>query len=175
MLSKSFDVLTPLSKLHRISRSILNRTNFTSEPGLWIALANNGVQGYVDGAVVEVGNADASTVYELCLNYSQPADVINATGIGAYESNDTKVGRITTISESGVRLYVGDGLINPDTSIGGLAIGDKLVVSADGDSHDGKIRKATAPGDYVAVVKVTGIDGNSIEVQTIEPATITVT
>jgi hypothetical protein len=176
MLSKNFDVLTPLSKLHRISRTILNRGSFTTEPGIWVALASATAPKYVEGSVVEVGNSDATKVYELSMNYSAPADDINPTGVGAYESNDAKVGRITTLSEPGVRLIMGDGLLTAATSIAGLSIGDKLVVSALGDDDDGKLMPVpTAAGDYVQVVKVTGISGTTIEVQTIEPLVVTVT
>ena len=186
MLSKSFDVLTPLSKLHRISRSIYDKESFEAMPGIWVALVDKSVTTprYVEGGVVNTSHSNATSVYELCLNFAKPSTLIGDTGIGAYEANDTKVGRITTLSEPGVRLYVGDGLI-AEGSTASLTIGQKLHIYSDAMYSSGDADKngmltgvapdATGTHSTVKVVKVTGDAPDHVEVQTIEAETEEVT
>lgn len=137
MLSTDFEVLTPLSKTHRISRQIADVDTFEATPGTWVELNDKGQ------VVVATGTAGA--VVELCLSRAIPA----SSDLYNYEANDTKVGRVSTIADPGVRVLVGKGLIT-----GAVATGANLKVVAEGKWEvdvAGTAGVVTATGDLVEI------------------------
>ncbi len=173
MLSENIDILTPLSKVHRVSRPILDRTNFTVEAGQWVALAAKTAPNYVSGAVVKASAGTSAKVYELVLNGSRASNIVGATGLGAYESSDTKVGRITTLMEPGVRVTCGLDLLTV-TATASINVGDNLTVSVAASTAGLLSPIPTDAGDYEAVAVVTGVTGTEIEYRMVPQFTIKV-
>ena len=165
MLSRNFDILTPMSKVHRISRTIWKRQTFGAEPGMWVALVKDVASGYVPGSVTKVDDTNASNVFALCINYCIPAD----QPISTYEANDTKIGRISTIEEPGIRCQMSTGLFVTGST---LHIGTKLYVSKAINSV-GMLTNLCAIGD-IAVARVESISGSDIEIKTIDQVAATV-
>ena len=103
-------ILTPLSKVDRVSRAI-NPDTFRSIPGIWAVLNN-------DGTLSNVVEDTPSLVNKLVMN--------GRTG-SIYESHDTSAGRIATMESIGIRCRVSDNLYSGD-----IFLGDRLVVSTAG-------------------------------------------
>ena len=92
---KTFDVLTPLSKTHRVSRHIAttdgtNPITLVTEPGLWV---QNTAEGVTSKSVTALSGLSM-------IGLSSATD-------NPYESNDIEVGYISTLREPGVRVIVG--------------------------------------------------------------------
>jgi len=103
---KTFDVLTPMSDFHRVSRKIKDIDTFEIAKGMWAKQTNEGLVALDDAA---------SGLSVLCLNDSQKAD--DATS--KYEANDTKVGNITAIQQPGLRVVAGASFfVAPDVVVG---------------------------------------------------------
>jgi len=105
------EIQTPLSKVERVSRALLNDT-FVAAPGLWGKIDS-------DGKIANIAATNISLVVKL---------VIGNASSNVYESHDVEVGRITTMESHGVRVKV-------DTEgfggvIGDFTLGDLLIVSS---------------------------------------------
>jgi len=144
MLNDNFDVLTPLSKVHRVSRRIADPETFTAEPGVFLALTSTG----------EVENVkDTSKVIEICISSSRAYDYTNPTGLAVYEANDTKVGSITTIPEVGTRFTIGDDYF---ASTSGAGVGEVISVST-ATGTEGELNVGAA-SESITVAKITGMN-----------------
>jgi hypothetical protein len=169
MISKSFDILTPLAKIHRISRKIADMDEFNISPGYWVD--RDGM-----GDIVNFKSTTTTvTLPALCLSAYSSSDSFFYDGLSAYTSHDTKLGRITVIEESGIRCHFG-----LEYFIGAIPnVGQKLAVLY-GDSinieNNGKMKviDPTVPGTYMAVAKCTSKDGDLIEITTMEPTEIVI-
>jgi len=127
---KIFDVLTPLSKEHRITKRIATKVNdgtsdvdvtLTAEPGIWVATTNYGV---VDKPTEAANSLQGLSA--LCLNHSN-------NGVNPYEANDVKVGSIALLRSPGIRVLAGEAYFElSDTQWDDLASGDVLSVNDDG-------------------------------------------
>jgi hypothetical protein len=154
MLSKNFEILTPLSKLHRISRQIHDTDTFAVEAGMFVGLDTTGRLVNLSGVIT------AGTV-ELCISNAIAGKVGGVDNpLASYEGNDTKIGSATTIAEPGIRVAVGDALVT-----GTPSIGDAAFVAEDGAGFD---TNATV-GIKVGVV--TGV-GSLTEIRLIEPTVV---
>ena len=166
MIKKDFDILTPLAKLHRISRKIANMVDFEVSPGYWVD--RNDV-----GDLLTIKDTTTSVRYPaLCLSSASKSESFMYDGLAAYESHDTKLGRITVIEEPGVRCHFGTSYFK---NIPG--VGDKITVIY-GDpikENNGKMNllPATA-GEYWVIGKCTAKDGGMIEITTTEPEKVTI-
>jgi hypothetical protein len=126
------EILTPLSKCVRVSRSI-DQATFVIKPGQWAEVAADGSLANVAGAPVKV--------YKL---------VISSASSSPYESHDVEVGRIATLEGPyGIRCKV-----DADGFVGTPAQGDVLVVSNQ-STEEGKLRVSTGlpAGTYSAVAR----------------------
>jgi hypothetical protein len=167
MISKNFDILTPLYKIHRVSRKIAELEEFDINPGYWVD--KNGV-----GDIINITDATTSlTSPALCLSSATKGDAFYYDGLAAYESHDTKLGRITVIEEPGVRASFGS-----DYFIGTLpSVGDKIsIVMGDATlENNGKMQVVpSTTGTYLAVAKCTAIVCYFIEFTTIDALEIVV-
>ena len=101
------EILTPMDKLERVTRSI-DPTNFFAITGIWAQLNN-------DGSLSNVVTNTPAKVNKM---------IIGSRTDDMYEGNDTLVGRIATMESVGARCkantYIYSGTINP---------GDRLVIS----------------------------------------------
>lgn len=149
------DILTPLSKADRVSRQI-DPATFVARPGIWAVLNN-------DGSLSNVVANTPAPVNKL---------VIGSRTGNKYESNDTMVGRITTMESIGIRIRLSYGLY-----VGVITVGDRLVVSTDADCL-GKLISAEEPyetGNYeiVAICEEAHISEGWIIIRTVSPEMIT--
>lgn len=159
MIGADFDVLTPLAKLHRISRQIEDMDTFKTRPGLWID--RNSL-----GRMVQAGDPSGVRIYGLCLTSAEPHSY-DYDGITSYIANDTRVGRITTLEQPGIRSLFGPAYFVRPPIIGDLV----YVIDNDATGETNGIMTATPPttGETaIAVGKCTSIDGDSYEIMTIE-------
>lgn len=155
MLSNDFEVLTPLDKTHRVSRQIADTETFTVEPGQWVLLDAAGRVATVVGE-----DLSAASVVELAINHA----VAGNNELSNYEGNDTKVGRIATILEPGIRVAVGSGLFTGTATMG-------LPVYV--DTTTGGFTVDAATDDFILIGKVTGV-GDLVEVRLVEPTVVTI-
>ena len=152
------EILTPLSKLHRISR-IIDPSNFVAVPGIWGDLQADGT---LDNITVDTPSINCELV-------------ISSASANVYESHDIEVGRISVISEPGVRCKV-DEEGYYDTA--NIAIGVDLVVKTE-TGYEGKLAAAVvadAPaGTYAIVARVIEFDAtaNILTYITVSPRSIT--
>ena len=158
------EILTPLVKLHRVSRSV-DPSTFTAVPGIWgVLLPDGSLRNVVDDEVPSVLNKL----------------VVNSASNNKYESNDVEVGRVTTIEDVGTRVLVdGAGAVD----IAGMDQGDPLAV---GTKVGGtavmlfsvnKNPTGEASGDYEVVAMVEEIDATSgtLVFRTVSPVLFPVT
>jgi len=149
------EVLTLLNKVERVSR-LFDLDTFAGVPGLWVEM-----------------NADSS-IKNVVAN--TPAKInkmlFNGVSDNAYESNDTKAGRVTTIESYGVRCKVDsagyDGTVN---------LGDDLVVST-ADGSEGKlvsVAETSETGTYEVVARCEEVntDEGWIIFRTVSPTYVT--
>lgn len=147
------EILTPLVKLHRVSRSV-DPSTFVAKPGIWGELQ-------VDGSLKNVVTATPAKINKL---------VVNSASENVYESNDVEVGRVTTIEDFGVRC-----LVDGEGFTGDPAVGDLLAVSNIA-GYEGKLFSTdenpnTETGDYEVVARVEETDAvaGTIVYKTISP------
>ena len=156
------EILTPLVKLHRVSRSV-NPDTFVAVPGIW------GVLG-IDGSLTNVATGVVTKLNKL---------VVNSASNNKYESNDVEVGRVTTIEDIGVRVQVDSAGF---TSGGGLVQGEALAVSVKA-GFEGLLfgvdenPNGEGPGDYEIVARVEEIDATNgtIVYKTVAPTYVPLT
>jgi hypothetical protein len=147
------EILTPLSKLHRVSRSVDSST-FIAVPGMWGELQH-------DGMLINIVTNVPAKINKL---------IINSSSNNAYESNDVEVGRVSTIEDIGVRCFVDNNGFTGDPAVGELlAVSDKagaegLLFSID-EQPNGEF------GDYeiVAVVEEKDSVAGTIVYRTLSP------
>ena len=125
------DIRTPLSKDIRVSRKI-DVGNFVALPGVWVGIA-------ADGKAFNVVTGTTPAVCKIC---------ISSASANMYESNDVKVGRITTLESTGVRFGVdADGF-------GGSSAASGAYLSVDNASgKEGKLKVAATGETIVATVE----------------------
>lgn len=122
------EVLTPLSKCHRVSRKI-DAATFVAAPGIW-------AQVQADGSLVNVATGTPPPVAKL---------VIGNASANSYESHDVEVGRITTLEAPiGARVKV-----DSAGYTGSPSAGDALTVDETASS-EGKLKTAASTDIVVA-------------------------
>lgn len=136
------EILTPLSKTHRVSRKI-DSSNFVATPGIWAEVQADG----------SLDNVTATTIVGAGLAKM----VITSASDNIYESHDVEVGRISTLETPvGVRFTVdGEGYA------GTIAAGDLLSVIVDAGDDIGKLSNLaglTETGTYPVVAICQSID-----------------
>ena len=130
------EVLTPLSKCVRVTRSI-DVDDFVANPGIWAYVDTDGsIKNQVGDAVAKLNKI-----------------VMTSATDNIYESHDIEAGRITTLEgPSGIRFKV-----DLDGYCGTLAQGDALIVKVDAKSADiGKLTNlagVTKTGIYEIVAR----------------------
>lgn len=160
MLSKEFEVLTPLSKVHRITRQISDRDAFAIEPGMWVKLD-------AEGRISNIAPGDTLTAaVELCISNAVSGD------LAVYEGNDTKVGSATTLAEPGIRVKVGTGLIEGSPTVGSIVSID-ITDDDDGDTNTlndagGFIVGSVSESCTVGVITA-ALGDNAVEIRLTEP------
>lgn len=117
------EILTPLSKTHRVSRKI-DTANVVAVPGIWGELAADGSLANIDG-----GTTDKAAIFKL---------IIGNASSNIYESHDVEVGRISTIEDTGIRVVA-----DTEGYAGSPSQGDDLTVSVAADATAGKLITAT--------------------------------
>lgn len=149
------EILTPLTKLERVSRQI-DPATFVATPGIWGQVQS-------DGSLINVLNTVKAKVNKL---------VIGSASDNVYESHDVEVGRITTLESIGCRVKV------TSTGYAGvIAQGDFLIVSSDTASLGKLITVATAvsKGDYEVVARAEEVNSVSgyVIFRTVSPYLVT--
>jgi len=147
------EILTPLSKVHRVSR-VIDPANFVAEPGVW-----GEVQG--DGSLANVQTTTPTQLNKL---------VITSASDNIYESHDVEVGRISTIEDHGIRCKVDSVGYH-----GTISQGDDLYVSSE-TGNEGKLTNAagvvtTGDHELVAIAEEVGTD--YIIFRTLSPTVVT--
>ena len=151
------EILTPLSKLHRITR-VIDPSNFVAVPGIWGDLGT-------DGVLANITVDTPSINCEL---------VISSASANVYESHDIEVGRISVISEPGIRCRVDEeGYIDSAN----VVIGVDLLVAVDTGTEGelSTLADITKTGDYAIVARCVEMDAaaNIMTYVTVSPRTIT--
>ena len=150
-------ILTPMSKLDRVSRQI-DPDTFTATPGIWAVLNTN-------GTLTNVVANTPNLVNKM---------VINQRTTSKYESHDTAVGRIATMESIGTRVMLSYSLY-----VGVINQGDRLVVSTDSDTL-GKLISAeetyeTGTYEIIARCEEAHITAGYIIIRTVSPSLISLT
>jgi len=147
------EILTPLVKLHRVSRSV-DTSAFVAKPGIWGELQP-------DGSLKNIVTDTPAKINKL---------VVNSASENIYESNDVEVGRVTTIEDFGVRC-----LVDGEGFTGDPAVGDLLAVSTVA-TFEGKLFSTTEnpndeDNDFEVVARVEEVDAiaGTIVYKTISP------
>lgn len=151
------DILTPWSKIERVSRQMNPDTFVITRPGLWAVLEN-------DGTLTNVVTDTPDKINKL---------VLNARTGNRYESHDSSHGRIATMESIGVRIRLTHGLY-----VGVISVGDRLCVSTYTGTK-GKLislEMAYETGDYevVAICEEAHITEGYIIIRTVSPSIVTV-
>jgi hypothetical protein len=152
------EILTPLVKLHRVSRAV-DPSTFVAAPGIWAALNS-------DGTLQNITTDTPPTLSKL---------VVNSASSNPYESNDVESGRVTTIEDIGVRVLVDtEGYTGTPTVGGLLAVSDKA-------GYEGKLFLYTEhphseAGSYEIVARCEEVDAvnSTIVYRTMSPTIVTV-
>jgi len=152
------EVLTPLSKVHRVSRQV-DPDDFVAVPGIWAKLAS-------DGSVENITTDAPALSCKM---------VINSASDNKYESHDITIGRISTIEEPGVRCRVDTECYVDSVNV---AVGKDLVVSCE-DGSEGKLAvedDLVKTGNYAIVARVEEFDSvnDIMTFVTVSPRTLTV-
>ena len=149
------ELLTPMSKLERVSRAI-DPATFVAAPGIWGQVS-------ADGSLINVATGVNAKLNKL---------VIGSASTNVYESHDVEVGRIASMESVGVRVKV-------DTAgyTGTPAQGDFLVVSS-ATGKEGKLiaTGAAASGTYEIVARAEEVNSSAgfIIFRTVSPTSITI-
>jgi len=149
------EILTPLAKCIRVSRSV-DPDTFVALPGQWAEVSSDGSLVNVSGAPVLVNKI-----------------VISSKTDNKYESHDVEVGRITTLEGPyGVRFKV-----DSNGYTGTVAVGDMLVVSNQ-TGEEGKLRRSAGlpSATYEVVARIEQVNGTEgwIICELISPTTVSV-
>ena len=154
--TSDFKVLTPLSKIDRVSRQC-DPTTIRALPGQWGQI-------FTDGSVVNLALQSQGNKNHILFG--------SRSSTNRYEANDTKVGRITTLESMGMRYTVG-----PVGYDGPIDLGDFCVVSTNSVSIGKLVSVNHTPetGGYEIVARAEQIDGDKITFRTVNPEDITLT
>ena len=156
---KTFDVITPMNKFHRMSKRVAANEQYLDvdiEPGMWVKLTKDGVMGTKSGT----GQGYSA----LCLNTYKIDN--------PYEGHDT-ADNITVVIKPGVVCRAGSFYFKDTLDISTLVIGDPLAVMTGGtidDKNIGKLDKAGS-GDLANAV-VIDVTDEYIEYMIITPKVI---
>ena len=123
---KHFDILTPMSDFHRVSRRVAEVDDFETEIGYWVKVTKDGAVNHFDGD--GAANTDKG-VSVVCLSSSKRA----TNGLSLYETNDVKVGSVTCINTPGIRISAGEDYFATGID---TAATDALWVPEDGASYN---------------------------------------
>ena len=153
------ELLTPMNKLERVSRSI-DAATFVAAPGIW-------AQVQADGSLLNALNNVRAKVNKL---------VIGSASTDKYESHDVEVGRITTLETLGCRVKT-DTAGFGTTIDGSLASGDLLLVSSKTETLGKLLVTSTSTancggaGDYEVVARLeeVSVTGGYVVYRTISP------
>jgi hypothetical protein len=150
------DILSPLAKATRVSRSIYDPATFVAVPGVWGRIRS-------DGSIELVPAGSEPSVPKL---------IINSASQNIYESQDVEVGRITTLESPGIRCKVSDVGFT-----GSISQSDDLVVSSV-HPNEGKLIKLPTAGNgtYVIVARAEQVNGSEqwLIFETVSPRTVIV-
>ena len=150
------DILTPLSKLTRVSRSVSDMSTFVAAPGIWGEIQSDG----------SIANVTTASVVAL------PKMIISSASDSIYESNDVEVGRVATMESPGARCKVDtDCYITTN-----VAQGTYLVVGT-GAGHEGKLiaLPAAPPATYIVVARCEQVSGTDWMIyETVSPRPVVV-
>lgn len=131
MLGTGFDILTPISKLHRVSYRFDKEDGATFNPGEWGELL-------ADGTMAEIGATKVTGNYKLVLTRVSDSE---------YESHDVEGGRITAIDTPACRVMIGSNLMDAG-NFTGISAMDKLTPAA-----GGKLKEAATGNAIVGIVQ----------------------
>jgi hypothetical protein len=150
-------ILTPLSKLERVSRKI-DPSNFVATPGLWAYVD-------VDGSLKNIVTDTPGTITKM---------IISSASTNMYESHDIEVGRISTLESIGARVKVDtegfDGTVNQGAF---LVVSDKA--GSEGKLIDVTVKPNGEAGVYEIVARaeeVNAVEGWII-FRTVSPESVT--
>jgi hypothetical protein len=146
------DILSPLTKVTRVSRSIYDQTTFVAVPGVW-------------GRLRPDGTIDLVRTHH---DPTNPKLIINSASANKYESEDIKVGRIATLESPGIRCKV-----DAVGFTGVIAQADDLVVCSDTGKEGKLIALPVVDGAYVVVARAEQINVSEgwIIFETVSPRT----
>jgi len=147
------EILTPLSKVHRVSR-VIDPANFTAEPGVWAEVQS-------DGSLANITESSPTQLNKM---------VITSASDNIYESHDVEVGRISTVEDHGIRCKVDSVGFH-----GTISQGDDLYVSSE-VGEAGKLTNAagiTETGDHELVAKAEVVGTDYIIFRTLSPTIVT--
>lgn len=152
----ALEILTPLDKLHRVSRKI-DKDTFVAVPGIWAEVK-------ADGTLDNITTDTPGVVTKL---------VMNSASDNIYESHDVEVGRITTVEDIGFRYQVdGEGYVGT-AAFGELyAVSDKAT--AEGKLFDVAEKPTSEAGDYEIVARCEEVSGANRIFRTLSPVIFTV-
>jgi hypothetical protein len=146
------EVLTPFSQVDRESRK-MDPATFVATPGIWGKLAS-------DGSIVNITAGTPGVVTKLVGG--------SFTG-SAYESHDSRVGRITTLESIGIRVKI-------DTAgyVGTPTMGCLMAVSDQAEALGKLFNMAETPygesGNYEVVARCEQINSDgTIIIRTLSP------
>lgn len=137
MIGKGFDVLTPFSKLHRVSYKFDKSAGDTFVVGEWGELA-------ATGEIAKAGSLAAASTANFKLVLTRVSDSI-------YEAHDVAVGRITAIDDVGTRIYAEASMVAGGSLAGIEPLG--LLTVETGATGTGLIKTAVATNTVVGVVQ----------------------
>ena len=177
---KFFDVVTPLSDFHRMSKRIAEKVQDSSGgnvadyeidevvPGEWVQMTQTGItkKDAQDGSGTAVPGLSMIALSPIKAN----------TGAGIYEAHDTRVGSVTVVNIPGVRCKAGSYFFlsqvedpaNPGSPLN--PTGDEIF------DFKGKVLSGVAPGWKLAVrddgkqqKAVTGTDSQNSVITEVDP------
>ena len=151
----SLNISTHFNRLHRVIRKIGPPGSFgpgmpayfQARPGMWGNIKN--------GVLIPVATYTSK-------NCKMVAGFVNVTD---YDSQDTKVGKVTCIEDFGIRMKLNDSVY-----VGQPEKGDFLTISAEQDDSQGKMMVADDDEKviYAQVIDVS-VAGRWIEIVTVSP------
>ena len=153
----ALEILTPLEKLHRVTRQI-DPDTFVAVPGIWAVLL-------VDGSLENVTTDTPPVMTKL---------VISSVSDSIYESHDSEVGRTTTVEDIGTRVQV-----DTDGYAGTLTQGTLLAVSDKAATGEGKLFDVGSvpngeAGVYEIVAQVEVVVGGLVTYRLLSPVAVTI-
>jgi hypothetical protein len=152
----SLEILTPLDKLHRVSRKV-DKDTFVIEPGQWGEVK-------ADGSLENITTDTPGVITKL---------VMSNVSDNVYESHDIEVGRATTVEDIGYRFQV-----DSTGFVGTAAFGEFYAVS-DKAPNEGKLfdiaeKPTSEAGNYEVVARCEEVGTGYRVFRTVSPEITTV-